>query len=536
MQLTQHRTNCSSAYSSANSWRLPYVLLLLVLFLALVVQWLPQLSRPPTGYLHSWNQITTLATVRAISHDLRNLLQPRDVVVPISWDGIRQALPSAIPDGFPVYEEFPLYHLLSALLARSGVSVEVSSRLVSLVFWVLGGICLFALARVGSKDPFLPMVCAAIYLSSFPLAYFGQAIMSDVAMLACVSLGFLWWARYSQQGSAYDLALAALSIAVAALFKSYAAVFALIFITPRSFSQEVWLRIDRRLLVRVLLIAAVLTPVVSWHVYSAFQFGDHDLLSHSVHEKIRVIFSLKLYLTLIKMWFQYFGYAVGAAVVLFYIAGAASRYVRRWSHSDWYEVESPPAWVKQWLCCVLLYAILTADKLPFHSYYFLLAFPPLVYLSAMALAKITTLVGSRYGQRSSFMFFACLLLLNGGFAGMSLAKALKPNPDVEVCAAEISSLTQQSDLIAVLTDVSRYNSINYYANRLGLYVEGDQYALQRYRDLGARYLLINLEPATYASLRPWLDRELRQAKPLWLNEQVSDFKGKKRVAAVYVLK
>jgi hypothetical protein len=115
--------------------------LLLILGIAATLLCLAARSKP-IGYLHSWNQITTLTHISAIVDDPASWHLPYDRVTPLPYPikTIQVAKPYV---DFRVFEEFPLYHLLAAAVSYLGMSVEDAGRILSLLFWALGAIGIY---------------------------------------------------------------------------------------------------------------------------------------------------------------------------------------------------------------------------------------------------------------------------------------------------------------------------------------------------------------------------------------------------------
>ena len=108
-------------------------------------------------------------------------------------------------------------------------------------------------------------------------------------------------------------------------------------------------------------------------------------------------------------------------------------------------------------------------------------------------------------------------------------KATRVNGDVAICASEIASHTPEGQIVATLTDVSRFNSLAYYSDRLGVNVESVIYPVARYRRAGATRLAVNLSASQFSGYESWL----REARLLWIGRDLPDFKGRERACAVY---
>lgn len=153
--------------------------LLLILGIAAILLCLAARSKP-IGYLHSWNQITTLTHISAIVDDPASWHLPHDRVAPLPHP-IKTIQVAKPYDDFRVFEEFPLYHLLAAAVSHLGMSVEDAGRILSLLFWALGAVGIYMVATLAAQ-PAVAALTLLLYCCSLPVAYYGVAIMSDTAM------------------------------------------------------------------------------------------------------------------------------------------------------------------------------------------------------------------------------------------------------------------------------------------------------------------------------------------------------------------
>ncbi|HQH28755.1 MAG TPA: glycosyltransferase family 39 protein, partial [Oligoflexia bacterium] len=192
---------------------------------------LARINEKPISYLHSWNQITTLAAIRAVTEKQAPFYRPQEVVTRLSWlaPGEQASLGN---NSFTVYEEFPLYSIIVSAAAHRSVPLELISRCVSLIFWFIGAVSIYLLA-LGSFNVVSALTAAVVYLVSFPVLYYGQAVMADICMSSMMLVSVYLLDRWVQTGrrSCFLWGVAALS--TAALFKSYAVFFVPIVIFAR---------------------------------------------------------------------------------------------------------------------------------------------------------------------------------------------------------------------------------------------------------------------------------------------------------------
>lgn len=483
-----------------------------------------EVSRPQTGYLHSWNQITTLAMAKGIGEEPRSWSAPKGVVTRVTWGGAGEGRNKS-PDRFVLYEEFPLYHAVTALIAKFGLNLEASARTVSILSFFMAGylLCLLVGCRPGLIES---QVCLGLFLTSFPLLYYGQAIMSDMAMLAWGLLGMVCIQRKSGGGVLVRVAFAALALLVSTLFKSYSAILVIVMLF------SIWRKnrggISGRdvLLARGLLVMAVV-PVIAWHVFAGFQDGHQEYVSHAVSTKLKTLLSYDLYKALLKNYFCYVGYVPGGLLlcsVLPYIRRRVPRSLR-----------GVPAWVYSWLVGVFLYLVCTLDKLVDHSYYFLLCVPPVFFFATERLVDLHRRVSTVKSPRVADALIGIILLTNFAVSTKSMIKAKRQNADVLKCAEQIRNHTRPGELIATLTGVTRFNSMAFYSGRLAVNVEGASFPIARYVNAGATTLVLNLDPKHMSLMRGWINRELGRSRVLWSSDELKDFRGRKRSCAIYDL-
>ena len=465
---------------------------------------------PPASYLHAWNQVTTLAIARGINQSWINVFYPRDVTTLLSWRS--DAAAPITENSFLFFEEFPLYHLLSAGLGLLGLPLYVAGRALSLTAFLLLTIGLAPLLR-----PFCRSEASVFFFtfSCFPLLYYGQAVMSDMAMLSCGVWGLVFLAKWRSGGGGRDLRLSLLLSSLACLFKSYWIVFCLIF---------VWeLGRRRRVGAGLAVVVAAVFPVLCWHLWSFHVGGYQEWESHSVIGKISVIFSWEFVRSCFKQSLRYAGPAglllVAAAAALKggKAAGLAARL---------------PWWAVPWGALSCLYLAATADKIGHHDYYFL----PLVPLFALVFAKSLELCWAEGEKKGKWRSLVVLLALVQVCAtGAKYLKAVRPNPDILKCAERAAVHTAEDQLIAVFATDERYNSIHYYAKRRGLSVQPEAFLAEDYLRAGAAVLVVDIAKAKAQAFDDWLARS--SIKPLLLEDgEFSDFKGRPRICRLYALK
>jgi 4-amino-4-deoxy-L-arabinose transferase-like glycosyltransferase len=347
--------------------------------------------------------------------------------------------------------------------------------------------------------------------------------MSDFAMLACLVWAMVLLNRYFSLGRGAYLVCSILLFAVSSLFKSYAAIFSLLLIF--GICSGFWSS-RKRIALGILALVLSVLPVLFWHWFAFIQAGQQEIWSHALELKLAALVSVELYKEIFQNLFRFLGYLPGGLLLAALLA--------RLIPSKKTRLNLKPAWwIGPWIGVGLLYLIFTSDKLIDHDYYFLLIAPPVIVLSAQIINEVLRLLNINWGGKTVFGFLLILLISNFAFAGKKLVKAQKENPDVIQCSDEVKDAVAPDQLIATLTDLGRYNSIAYYAQRRSINVSGDAFKLQDYAKAGAKYLVLNLSPQEYLSHSKWL--EANQATSPIVSQDLRDFKGRKRLCRIYSL-
>lgn len=478
----------------------------------------------PIGYLHSWNQITTLSHISILSLDLSLWNAPLDVVTRVSAHPTPKKLsPDSPYSDFRIYEEFPLYHLLSALLAKIGGGLEDSSSLISALSYALAGLGLFKLCStfLSSRSAFYALF---LWLVSFPVLYYGQAIMSDMSMTAAAIWSIYYFVKYEntklQKHALAGLLLATLS----SLFKS----FGIIALLP-------WFLhfLSRKKYFLAILIAVIFSaPIIGWHTWTISQSGHQEISSHSLNAKISILLSTEYILSLQKYFFRYLSYAPGIVVILFSCMTLLKREK---------SLNTNPILrflLPSWIFASAVYLIFSADKIPDHDYYFLLISPGFFILGGHAIHLISEKLQTRFSRNFLSPFLPWIILLSVlPFSLSNLNKALKHNQDVTTCGEVVHAHSPKSAIIGNLSDISRHNSIIYYANRFGLTIEQDLLPLSHYLPYGLSYLVLNFSEEEYNAKEKWLYENNGVNLELVMKvEGLQDFKSRRRTCALFEVK
>ena len=466
----------------------------------------------PTGYLHSWNQISALTVIRQIHEDPHSFLRPTGVITRVTTP----VTPGeSIDDRFLNFQEFPLYHGLAALVAFLGLSFEVSGHFVSIIFWAIQWIALKQLVR--DRSPLERHSIDLVYLTSFAVTYYGQAIMSDIAMAAVGAWAIERAVSCRERGNVSAMYAAIVCVGISGLFKSYGLIFALpvlILVWPRLISWKV----RSGVLISVLVISL---PVVWWHTYAMLQGGYNEISSHGLANKLSALVDTRLYKS---MWRDYTHFVGIIAGVIALVSAVLFRFGMHGS-------VQVPAWVAAWMVALVPYSVATLDKLPDHEYYILPFALPLVVLVGVLVARMVSLCADRMVCTALIFTLAVGQMV---ISYRSVVKAQRENPDVVACADILRQVTEGNELVAFASDTQRYNSLAYYAERRGFHVEGSAFPSQRYLKEGARVFLLAHDSDGQGEARAWLRKESKGDFTLVVGSKaLYDFRGKSRICQVF---
>lgn len=490
----------------------PYVALILVILL-----YLPYLSQLPTGYLHTWNQLTTLTWVDTVSASIANWNYQSDYISRIQ---------NQSKDPFRIFEEFPLYALSAGILSKITFNSILASKLTTICALIA---CVVIFNHYGNftNNSETSLLCSLILLSSSPFMYYGQAIMSDMAMCCFILFGFMFVEKYMHRNKQIDMYYALIAFSIASLWKSYGIIFIIITLTPFLHSKK---RTVTSLLKFGIQICIATLPVILWHGWCLTQEGHHEIYSHSLVNKKDILLSLDFLFLLSNRINSYFGlYAYfSIAILMFYIGIKRSSVCDTILKTQNIKPQNI-IYSKQLIyVSICMYLLITLDKLPDHDYYFL----PVCILLIPLLSHFLLHVRNRYAIPYFFIIIFVCYLGNSTLGIARFIKASKPNPDVYHCAEDTLTHTKESDKITYWTDVTRYNSIAYVAKRKGIAFEESGIPLRRYTEKGVSFLVINLP----VDEKEKIDTYEKKAKDkiIKISEGIyPDFKKRHRVCNIY---
>lgn len=488
---------------------------------------LRNLNLPPTGYLHSWNQITSLCFIDGIRESPRDWFLTRDCVTRLTVKDLKSSLkPNFKHWRFVNFEEFPLYHITVALMANLDQGDTVLfARTFSLVLFILGLFPFYKLMKENSNEASATLGII-IYMISFPVIYYANAPMSESGMISFLFLTVYFLQRFKEQKLIYYFLIACLSFMMSTLFKSYSIIWLLVII---GYIISIYTGKEKPPTNKWLLVIFVLVsiaPVLFWHIATASLFGHSEAFSHSAAAKLKVLFSLTFEKAIWKMWFRYLNPILGGISLAMFLFNKNFR-----------KTSTLTYWERYWLLSSAVFLIAAADKIVIHDYYFLLVFPPIASILSRGYASLinsTDKISTSLQQRLIKYAHIAIVPLSFIITYNKVLSAQTNHPDVQQCAQAIVETTTSDTLIATLTDVSRFNSLAYTAKIKSINVEGPALPINQYTKLGAKLLVADLSIEDFKSYASWFTSN-GLTKPLWYSDQLKDYKGKQRVCALYKL-
>lgn len=483
-------------------------------------------SKKPISYLHSWNQITTLSHIREISNmGFTMWNKPVDVVTRLSAHPDEKKISLEPPySDFRIFEEFPMYHILAASISHTGISLENASKLISIFFYVFGsyGLYYICLSAFNKNNAILTLI---LWSTSFPVLYYGQSIMSDTAMTAFAIWSFYFLIKYQKDNSTRILIAGLSCLIISSLFKSYGLVLAIPWFMHFYKSKKI--------ISGLTLLALSGIPVVSWHVWTLFQEGHQEIISHGILEKLKFILSIEFLFIFQKYIFRYLGFLPGAifflSIVLYFTSS-----IRSFFNDKSRTINL----LKLWIFPTIVYLVFTADKLSHHDYYFLLLSPGLFVITAITIQFVTHYLQEKEllkGKNKVYLVTLAIIIISPSVQSfLSLHKALKENSDVTQCSENIRVHTEEKSLIAYASDVSRYNSLAYYSERRGLILEQMNFPLERYVPYGVTHIAVNLPETEFNDYKYWIEKQaFPKLRQISLKTDLIDFKNRKRSCGLW---
>lgn len=450
--------------------------------------------------------------VRQIHNDPSSFFRPTGAIARVTTP----VMPGeGIDSRFLNFQEVPLYHGLCALVAMLGVSLEVAGHLVSIAFWLLQWGAIKRLVR--ERSHLERCLIDLVYLTSFAVTYYGQAIMSDIAMAAIGAWAVERAVSWRLHGNLVTLFIAVVCVGLSALFKSYGLIFAIPVLALT------WPRLISWRMRGAMLLGVTVTslPVVWWHVYAMLQGGYHEASSHGIENKLTALLNPRLY----KAFWRYYTHFVGIIPGVLALGGIV------WLRFTRSESLRIPDWVLPWIVALVPYSIATLDKLTDHEYYILPFAVPLIVVVGICCARIISLGAT---ARRSTLLICIFFVVQMSVSYRSITKAQRENPDVVACADVLRQATQPEELVAFASDTQRYNSLAYYAERRGFHVDGEAFPAVRYVQEGATVFLLARDSKDQAATRMWLRRGGKRAFVLIASsEELRDFRGKSRTCQVF---
>ncbi|HMO18770.1 MAG TPA: glycosyltransferase family 39 protein [Oligoflexia bacterium] len=507
--------------------------LILILLISSIIVFSLSFNKKPLSHLHSWNQITTLTHIKYLANGLVSWTQPLDTITRISSHPEIKKIEIKEPfSDFRIYEEFPLYHVISALTSIIlNLQPENAGRIISILCFILGGFGLFKLCKVFSPLKTYSqesLYSLLLWSSSYPITYYGSAIMSDIMMTAFMIWSAYFFILFNQFKKTSTLITGLLIASLASLSKSYGILAVLPYILL-PFIQKAKPPNQKIKKSYVILLILSILPVIVWHSWTLQQAGAQEVFSHSLSQKLNAISSPGFILSLQKYFFRYLSYLPG--VVFLYYSVIKYGSIKSIKNEIFVLLLS-------WIIGCICYLIFTADKIEDHDYYLLPLSPGLFLIAGFGIKHVREKIAEKTNKTLLISAITALIYLSPAPINLTnLIKALKENPDVIPCAELLKENVPGRDLSGILTDSGRFNSITYYGERFGLKIENTEFPVSHYMPYGIKWLLINLPEEEYAKLSLWVQKQpeigeegLRKLLSLY------DSKKRSRTCALFSLK
>lgn len=461
-----------------------YCFLILVTLLTLFAF---KLNLAPLSYLHSWNQISTLTTTNEILKDPSLWYQSKQLLYRLDLIDL------PLEARFIRYQEFPLYHLVSALIFKFLNNLEAASRIISIVFWLLAAYLVFKIGKSITQEISTEKSCGYLslifYLCSFPFIYYGQAIMSDMAMTSMSIACLFFILKFNQSESKKYLYFAAISLSFAALFKSYAIVFCPLFLFIAW--KKTKLKNIQSIVSPMCCCLIACLPVALWHLYCFSQAGQQEVASHSIAKIFESLLSFNFYKVFFNYFIRYLGH-LGLISILYFLFSSKLRFSQNKSTN----LEL----IFGYLGLAFIYVILTADKIIDHDYYCLIFFIAFFWIGEIAAIENLKRIPIKFHH----LFIILLILPNFAFSLHKFKKATRNNNDVIECSKIMRDKSAPEEMVAYLSSASRQNALAYYSDRRGIKAEFTRYPISAYREQGAKYLLLDLSDSELNQIQNYI--------------------------------
>ncbi|MBF0352668.1 MAG: glycosyltransferase family 39 protein [SAR324 cluster bacterium] len=484
------------------------------LFLLLFVIRLYHLDGPLVDR-HSWNQISTAATIKYMTMDWKYLLYPTvDVYVAPGYESRVYA------------QEFPLYHIPATLLNQWTGHLEASARIVTIAFGMLGLWGWFLLSRKTAGDTVAWWT--TLFWGFSPLNWFYQrAVMGDTSMVTGMIWGLYFFYLWLEQQQKKYLFYALLWTMATGLFKPFGLVIGVSYLALIVLRKNYWC--FRRWEIYVVALLAWL-PTLLWIAHALTlesgisEFADVNNMNQIRHPELLLqwefystLIGPRLLDSLLTPWIGIF--FIGS---LFSLRVTAIRY------------HIPIAWMSG----CLMYLVIVQHGNFQHEYYQLPFGPGLCLLAGLGFEQF---LGKNMKYPMVQTWFARLMIVlfilhatayfyrfsrydEGSYATGRKIAELNDTPEARVLAWDIGS--------------NKWNQMIYYSGLTGWCQNREltPELLELYRQHGARWLGVNMLKEThYPTFRPLLEK-IETAYPLvWKNDQYPDRYQRKTMSLIFDL-
>lgn len=483
-------------------------LLLLILLMGLFVR-LVNIT-DPIADSQSWNQSSAATVIRHLAKDGVDFFHPR-------WDLLQHDTVGPRIEA----EEAPIYHTIVALLIRSGGSIPVSGRLISILFGTLASLYFYRLIRK-ITDATTALVGTTFFVFAPYSFYFFRTVMSDPAMIFGIVAALFYFDRFCETEKWEDILLAGLCTSLAGLFKPFAlhVGFPILILALLRFKWRLFL------MPKLYIYAVIsLAPTLLWVAWAA-KIGTLG----GVTEGQSVISAPHLWgpwsMLLDPSWYfrmqwRLFDQMATPIVSLLALTAFISKNARTKARIFFI-----------WLSGIVFYLVLVRSGNMQHDYYQLPAVGPFAGLAAVGLVETARLVSKRHAQKIIAFLVTAFLILSVVY--------VRAHYNLDM-SSEIAGQIARENTVAgeriLVMDIgsTRRNQVIFASEREGWYfrrLKPDN--IEHFRTKGAAAAVLVLERNQIALAAPAIEYLNEHYKLVGLKEGDFNQRGSKKYHKILV--
>lgn len=454
-------------------------LIILILMMGLFVR-LVNIT-DPIADSQSWNQCSAATVIRHFVKDGIDFFHPR-------WDLLFSDMNGPRIEA----EEAPIYHTIVALLVRTGGSIPVSGRLVSIFFGTLAGLYFFLLAK-RKTDSTTALVGTTFFVFAPFTFYFFRTVMSDAAMIFGIVASLYYFDRFCETERWKDVLLAGVFTALAGLFKPFALHVGLP-ILILALLRFRW-RIFRMPTIYVYAFIALAFPLL-WVAWAAkigtlggVTRGEGIISAPHLWGRWSLLWDPSWYF---RMQWRLFDQMATPVVSVLALPAILFKSIRK--KAGFYFI---------WLAGVIFYILLVRSGNMEHDYYQLPAVGPFAGLAAIGLVETARFISKRHQQKIIVAFIIIFLPLSVIY----VKSHYNLDMSSEIAGRMANEHTSAKErILAVDVGATRKNQVIFASEREGWYFKRlDAESIERYRERGAAAAVLVLERDQLTKAAPYIE-------------------------------